>query len=62
MTLRDKIDKKLNSLVFNEEQDLFDFVIRHRFRKYFVAARVISSYEIHTVVLDDEGNGVIFYD
>lgn len=61
MTLKDKVIKKLDYCA-NQIEDDFTFVIKHRFRKYFVAISRTGTYEYATFVLDDEGNGVEFYE
>ena len=61
MTLKDKVIKKLDYCA-NQIEDDFTFIIKHRFRKYCVAISRININEYSIFILDDEGNGVEFYE
>lgn len=57
MTLKDKVFKKLEKF---ENEEEFDFVVRHKFRKYYVVGQKIDTDNIRFLIFDDEGDCIIF--
>ena len=57
MSLKDKVFKKLEKF---ENEEEFDFKVRHKFRTYYVIGDKIDTDNIRFLIFDDEGDCIIF--